>query len=149
MTERLELSRGEGHLEAMTGDMDQKESRPRMGITNFERRKHPRFAIDLPVEYYRTDSNRPQTGRAINVSEGGLLIYFSEKMEIGQQLKVKLFFASGARLNSIECLVEVVWNDLHLGEGWGDFRSGVTFVDISPVDLDRLKKFLRSLAHEY
>jgi c-di-GMP-binding flagellar brake protein YcgR len=145
----MESPRAEGPLEAMIGDMDQKENKPRIGITHFERRRHPRFAIDLPVEYYRADSIKPQTGRAINVSEGGLLIYFSEKMEIGQQLKVKLFFASGARLNSIECLVEVVWNDLHLGEGWGDYRSGVTFIDITPVDLDRLKKFLRSLAHEY
>lgn len=52
----MESPRAEGPLEAMTGDMEKKENKPRIGITHFERRRHPRFAIDLPVEYYRLDS---------------------------------------------------------------------------------------------
>jgi len=40
----------------------------------------------------------------------------------------------------------MVWIDTDLGEGWGDYRTGVKFVDISPVDLDTLKNFLRSLS---
>ena len=67
-------------------------------------------------------------------------------MEIGQHLKLKLFFTSGSEMNTIETLVQVVWIDIHLGEGWGDYRTGVRFVDISQEDLDRLKNFLRSLS---
>ena len=67
-------------------------------------------------------------------------------MEIGQHLRLKLFFAFGSKLNSIEMLTEVVWVDFHLGKGWGDYRCGVRSVDISPEDLGRLKKFLKSLS---
>jgi hypothetical protein len=43
-------------------------------------------------------------------------------------------------------VVEVVWVDIHLGKDWGDFRSGLRFIDISPDNLNRLKTFLRSLS---
>jgi len=126
--------------------IEQDESKPRIGIINFERRKHPRFNVDLPVEYHRVESTLRQTGRALNASEGGLLIYFPERMEIGQQLHVKLYFSAGSDLESVECFVEVVWVDIHLGEAWGDHRSGVKFVDVSSEDLNKLRKFLKSLS---
>jgi hypothetical protein len=59
---------------------------------------------------------------------------------------MKLFFASGSDLNSIEVLAEVVWMDIHLGKDWGDYRCGVKLMEISPEDLNRLKSFLRSLS---
>jgi c-di-GMP-binding flagellar brake protein YcgR len=117
----------------------------RVGIVNLERRNHPRFTIDLPIEYYQVNSSSSQTGRAVNASEGGLLIYLPEQIEIGQYLRLKLFFSSGPELNTIEMLVEVVWVDIHLGKGWGDYRSGVRFIDIPPEGLNRLKTFLKSL----
>jgi c-di-GMP-binding flagellar brake protein YcgR len=125
---------------------EEKDTKPRTGIVNFERRKYPRFSVNLPVEYYQINSSISHTGRALNASEGGLLIYFPELMEIGQHLKLKLFFTSGSKMNTIETLVQVVWIDIHLGEGWGDYRTGVRFVDISQEDLERLKNFLRSLS---
>ena len=125
---------------------EEKDTEPRTGIVNFERRKYPRFSVDLPVAYYQINSSISHTGRGLNASKGGLLIYFPELMEIGQHLKLKLFFTSGSKMNTIETLVQVVWIDIHLGEGWGDYRTGVRFVDISQEDLDRLKNFLRSLS---
>jgi len=117
----------------------------RYGTVNFEKRKHPRFNLDLPIEYSRTDLF-VKHGRAVNASEGGLLLYFPEQMEIGQHLEIKLFFTSGSKMNTIEALVQVVWIDIHLGEGWGDYRTGVKFVDITPEDLNELTNFLRSLS---
>jgi c-di-GMP-binding flagellar brake protein YcgR len=126
--------------------MEEKGIKPRFGIVNFERRKHPRFNIDLPVEYYLIPSRSGGSGQAINVSEGGLLVYLTEKVEIGQHLQLKLFFPSGSELKTIEMVVEVVWIDIHLGKDWGDFRSGLRFIDISPDNLNRLKTFLRTLS---
>ncbi|OGP86801.1 MAG: hypothetical protein A2156_12920 [Deltaproteobacteria bacterium RBG_16_48_10] len=123
-----------------------KEVKPHYGIVNFERRKFPRFTIDLPIEYYHERSETPYSGRALNASEGGLLIYFPEKVEIGQVLRLKLFFTSGHDLNEVEMVAQVAWIDIHLGEEWGDYRSGVKFIDISSEDLNRLKNFLRSLS---
>jgi len=123
---------------------EEKETKLRYGTVNIEKRKHPRFNIDLPIEYARTDLFIKH-GRAINASEGGLLLYLPEQMEIGQHLRLKVFFSSGSELNKIETLVEVVWMDIYLGKEWGDYRVGVRFVDISPEDFSNLKNFLRSL----
>ncbi len=121
------------------------ETKLRYGTVNFEKRKHPRFNLDLPIEYSRTDLFVKQ-GRAVNASEGGLLLYLPEQMEIGQHLEIKLFFTSGSKVNTIETLVQVAWIDIHLGEGWGDYRTGVKFIDITPEDLNELSNFLRSLS---
>ena len=117
----------------------------RYGTVNFERRKHPRFNIDLPVEYYQIDSTTHHNGQAINASAGGLLLYLPEQMEIGQYLTLKLFFTSGSELKTTEMLVKVVWVDIHLEKDWGDYRTGVRFIDISPEDMTKLKNFLKSL----
>jgi c-di-GMP-binding flagellar brake protein YcgR len=117
----------------------------RYGTVNFERRKHPRFNIDLPVEYYQIDSTTHHNGRAINASEIGLLLYLPEQIEIDQYLRLKLFFTSGSELNTTEMLVKVVWVDIHLEKDWGDYRTGVRFIDISPEDMTKLKNFLKSL----
>jgi len=111
---------------------------------NFEKRRYPRFSVDLPMEYTWGDSVAKQ-GRVINVSESGLLVYCAEQMEIGQALRLKLFFPSGSELNMMEIVNKVVWMDVYKGKDWGDYRSGVKFVDISPVDVDKLKSFLVSL----
>ncbi|MGQ9646659.1 MAG: PilZ domain-containing protein [Thermodesulfobacteriota bacterium] len=125
--------------------MDEKERAFHYGIVNFERRKHPRFNIDLPIEYSILPSSTSHLGRALNVSEGGLLIYLSERVEINQLVQLRLFFPSGSELNKIELVAEVVWKDIHLGKEWGDYRCGVRFIDISAEDLGKLKRFLRSL----
>jgi c-di-GMP-binding flagellar brake protein YcgR len=126
--------------------MKEQKIKPRYGIVNFERRKHPRFNIDLPIEYHLIDSSVGQLGRAMNVSEGGLLAYLPDHLEIGQHLQLKLFFPSGSQLTVIEMLTEVVWGDIPLGKDGGDYRSGLRLVEISSEDLQKLKTFLRSLS---
>lgn len=126
--------------------MEEKERKFHYGIVNFERRKHPRFNIDLPIEYSLLPSPVSHPGRALNASEGGLLVYLSEKVEMSQLLQLKLFSPSGSELNGVELIAEVVWMDIHLGKDWGDYRCGLRFVDISPEGLNKLKRFLRSLS---
>jgi c-di-GMP-binding flagellar brake protein YcgR len=123
---------------------EEKGTKSRYGTVNFEKRKHPRFSVDLPVEYSQADVSADQ-GRAMNASEGGLLLYLPEQMGIGTHLRLKLFFTRGSELNAIETLVEVVWVDVHLEKDWGDHRTGVRFVEISAEDMGKLKSFLRSL----
>lgn len=123
-----------------------KEAKPRYGIVNFERRKYPRFSIDLPIEYYRENAETRLSGRAVNASEGGLLIYLPERAEIGERLRIKLFFPSGQDLNLVEMLVQVAWIDIQIGEEGEDYRSGVRFIDISSGDLVQLKNFLKGLS---
>ncbi len=112
-----------------------------------DRRKYRRFNIDLPVRYARPEGSASGYGRAMNVSEGGLLMYSAEQMDIGQHLKSKIFFLHDAELDTIEMKTRVIWTDLHLNPAWGDFRSGLKLTDISPDDLGKLKNLLTYLLH--
>ncbi len=124
---------------------EEKKDKPRYGTVNFEKRSHPRFSVNLPVEYRRADPIVEQ-GRAVNASEGGLLLNLPEQMGIGNHLRLKLFFTVGSDLNAIETVVEVVWVDLPLEKGREDYRTGVRFVEISAEDVGKLKNFLKSLS---
>ena len=124
---------------------EEKVATPRHGIVDFEKRRYPRVNVNLPFEYDRGDTVINH-GATLNASEGGLLVYFPEKMEIGQTLSLRLSFPSGFEFKSIEATVKVVWVDIHLAENWGDYRAGVTFAGISLEDLEKLMIFLRSLS---
>ncbi len=124
----------------------EKESKTHYGVLNLERRKYPRFSVDLPIEYYLIDKPAGSRGQAHDISEGGLLIYLPEGMEIGQHLRLRLFFSIGSVLNTIELLAEVAWVDMRIGENWGDYRTGVKFVNIPPDDMNKLKNFLAILS---
>jgi len=126
--------------------IEEKESKPRYGVAILERRRYRRFTIRLPIEYYRADSPINQTGQALDASEGGLQILFPEQIEIGQNLKLKLFFSSDSKLNTIEMFVGVVWMNTQLDEGEKDYRSGVRFISISSEDMTKLKNLLASLS---
>jgi len=100
----------------------------------------------LPIEYYRADSPKNQMGQALDASEGGLQILFPEQLEIGQSLKLRLFFSSGSELNTIEMLAEVVWMNTKWDEGETHYRSGVRIINISLEDMNKLKDLLSSLS---
>jgi c-di-GMP-binding flagellar brake protein YcgR len=121
----------------------EEETKPCFGTVNFERRKHPRFSCDLPVEYWHMNESKNIPGRAVNISEAGLLLFICEEIEIGQNLRLKLFF-SGFKFKSIEAQVQVVWKDFQFGKG-EDYRTGLKFINISLEDMDKLKNFLNYL----
>jgi c-di-GMP-binding flagellar brake protein YcgR len=111
-----------------------------------EKRKYPRFNVDLPVKYSRTTIFF-RYGRAVNASEGGLLVYLPEEMRIGQRLALKLFFPSRSEFNTLETVAQVVWKNVHLRKDWTwDYRTGVKFLDIPPEHMAQLKNFLVSIA---
>ena len=110
-----------------------------------EKRKHPRFDVDLPIKYGRTELFL-KYARAVNASQGGLLLRLPEEVEIGQYLALKLFFPSHSELSTIEASVQVVWMDLHMRKDWSwDYQTGVRFVDICTEDMTVLKNFLFNL----
>jgi len=68
----------------------EKDTKPRVEETHSDKRRHPRLDIHLPIECDQMRSSFTHTG---NISEGGLLMYFSEQMNAGQCLRLKLFFS--------------------------------------------------------
>jgi c-di-GMP-binding flagellar brake protein YcgR len=121
---------------------EEKETKRRFGAVNFELRKYPRYSLELPIEYWETENRQNYHGRTINISEGGLMLFIAEEIEIGQNLKLKIFFGSSLNQSFIEAQVEVVWKDIHwMSEK--DYRIGVKFVDISSGDKEKLENLLK------
>ncbi len=117
-----------------------------MGIGNLERRKYPRFPINLPIEYYRAESSTPASGRTGDISEGGLLVYLSERVEVGERLKVRCFFRLiSESMNTMEMRGEVAWvvlESLETNSQSAKYKCGLKFIDVKPVDMEKLKIFL-------
>jgi c-di-GMP-binding flagellar brake protein YcgR len=120
-----------------------------VGIAKFEkdleRRTHPRFLLNLPIEYYSIDSPTTTQGHTLNASQGGLMVCLQEALQKGQHINLKLYFSSGAKLFNVETKAEVIWVDANRGED-GNYRYGVKFVNISLENHDRLKNFLNGLS---
>lgn len=123
----------------------ERESASRSKTGGFEKRKHPRCNVDLPVEYRRRDLV-VKYDRVVNASESGLLTYLSEQVEVGQHLRVRLFFPFSSGLNVIEMVTQVVWIERHPEKYGGDYHTGVKFVEVSPNDLRNLSNYLGSLS---
>jgi c-di-GMP-binding flagellar brake protein YcgR len=116
------------------------------GTVNFERRRYPRFSINLPVEYWKIDRSLSGLSRTGDISEGGLLLYISEHLDVGQELYLKLFFNSELGFKSIEARMQVTWADFRFEKESG-CRVGLRFVEISDEDMKKLKVFLNNLMH--
>jgi len=124
-------------------EAEEKNTRPRIEVIDFENRRYPRFDIHLPIEYYRIKSSITHTG---NLSEGGMLIYSPKETDVSQHVRLKLYFSLGPAVNTIKVLTEVVWMDTLLSKDREYYQYGVKFVDISPKDKTKLRIFLRSLS---
>ncbi len=116
---------------------------PTSKIVELPRRKYPRFLLNLPLEYSRLDSNISHPGHVEDASEEGLKVYLTESFQAGQTLRMKLFFAFGPKLQTIESTIHVVWADFRPEEE--ENQNGVKFLAISSKNSEKWKIFLDSL----
>jgi c-di-GMP-binding flagellar brake protein YcgR len=114
------------------------------GIFIVERRKQPRFSLELPLDY-RIERKDRFGGVTTNASRGGLLVYLPEAIVVGTLLKIEILFAKGLELNSIRAIAKVVWSDLPPKEIWGEYRYGLEFESFQEGDFQKLKKLLREV----
>ena len=125
---------------------DEKEwMKPSAKIVNFETRKSPRISVNLPIEYYLVDSSTLRNGKAINASEGGLLVTLPEELETGQHLRITIFVPAFPDKNMVEITSQIVWREIDVDEGPGH-RYGIKIVNISSEDMRNLKNFFKTLS---
>jgi c-di-GMP-binding flagellar brake protein YcgR len=122
-------------------------SQTKMGILSIEKRKYPRFSVELPLNYFRAEGKETLGGMVANASEGGLLVYLPERMEIGALLKIEIFYVRGLELDTIKAVGKVVWCDLAARESWGEHRYGLQFQYIDQRDFNRLTTLLKEVGN--
>jgi len=122
-------------------------SQAKMGVLSIEKRKYPRFSVELPLNYPRAEGKETLGGMVANASEGGLLVYLPERMEIGAFLKIEIFYVRGLELDTIKAVAKVVWSDLAARESWGEHRYGLQFQYIDQKDLSRLTTLLKEVGN--
>ena len=128
-----------------------KEVKPesKKGVLAIERRKHPRFFVELPLDYSRKGNKGDFGGIIQNASEEGVLVYLPEKLDLGELLKIEIYFAKGLELNTIQGIARVVWTDLAARESWREHRYGLQFHSIQKGTLQRLKGLLKEVGETH
>ncbi len=124
---------------------NQTQSQTRMGVLAIEKRKYPRFSVELPLDYSRVNGKETLGGMVANASEGGLLVYLPERVEIGTLLKIEIFYVRGLELDTINAVGKVVWCDLAARESWGEHRYGLQFESIDEKNFNRLETLLKEV----
>lgn len=118
-------------------------SESKQGILLVDRREDPRVNIEFPFDYVLTDGTETQQGVVADASEGGLLVYLSERIEIGAFLRIEIVSVKWKELIRIKAIGKVVWSDLAVQEAWGEYRYGLQFLSFFDGDFQKLKRLLR------
>jgi len=117
----------------------------KMGILAVERRRHPRFVVELPLDYHQTEESDLYGGIVTNASEGGLLVYLPERMNLGTVLKIQIFYVRELEFNMIKAVAKIVWSDMAARESWGEHRYGLQFISIDKDNLSKLMTLLKEV----
>jgi c-di-GMP-binding flagellar brake protein YcgR len=117
----------------------------KMGVFTIEKRRHPRYNVELPFDYSRIEGKETYGGIVGNASEGGLLVYLPQRMEIGAVLKIEIFCIQGLELNTIKTIAKVVWSDIAAKESFGEYRYGLQFLYIEEKDFAKLLNLLKEI----
>jgi len=110
----------------------------------FERRKHPRYLVEVPLDYTDPEGEDVSTGLTANASEGGLMTFIGERVDVGAVLNVTLLFRLGYSLTFVEARSEVVWRDDIWKEYVDNYRYGLRFLDTESAELEKLRILLQS-----
>ena len=115
------------------------------GILAIERRKQPRFFVELPLDYSRKNKKSDFGGMIRNASAEGVLVYLPEKLDLGELLKIEIYFAKGLELNTIQGVAKVVWSDFAARETWSEHRYGLQFQSMTKGTIQNLKGLLKDV----
>jgi hypothetical protein len=130
------------HMTTVRGKRRKTKPRSEEGIFIVERRKHPRFNIELPLDY-SIENKDHYGGVAVNASRGGLIVYLPIALVVGTSLNIEIIFVKGFQLNSIKVTAKVIWSSLAPKVIWGAYRYGLEFEKFQEGDLQKLKALLR------
>jgi len=107
-----------------------------------ERRKYPRFFIDLPLEYQIASNLNVHGGLVVNANQTGLLLYSIGDLPVGARLNITVLFPKGYELASFEVTGEIIWKRPDPREGCRGNQYGLNFIQIGQDDRWKLSQVL-------
>jgi hypothetical protein len=113
-----------------------------------EKRSHPRFIIDLPLEYRVMDGPCLRGGIVVNASEGGFLIETTRDIPVGTELNVTVLFPKGFELADFKVVAKIVRKEPYRREDWKGvpyregYQYGLEFLQVSQEDRLKLNSLL-------
>ncbi len=108
-----------------------------------EKRKAPRYTIELPTEYWEAD-NACRAGLVCNVSKKGLCIYSVHDMSVGKDLDIRVFFPNEYEFDGLRVGTKIVWKDGRFESNWKGYQYGLQFVRIPAEDAWKLFYIINS-----
>ena len=119
-----------------------------MQINNRERRRYPRFFIDLPLEYRMVRDSRLRGAIVVNAGRGGFLIETVRDIPVGTELKITVLFPKKFELANFKVVAKIARKGLYRKEDWKGnqywegFRYGLEFIQIFEEDRRKLDLLL-------
>jgi hypothetical protein len=107
-----------------------------------ERRTHPRFALDLPLEHKAVGTRDAFGGIAVDGSEAGLLISTPKDLILPGKLEIVVFFAKGYELACFEAFAQIRRKQILQKNGTKAYHYGLQFIRIQEEDHRKLKDLL-------
>ena len=122
---------------------EREDTRMEESLDNKEKRRYPRFLIDLPLEYRDMDDSHARGGIVANASETGFLMESGKDIPIGTELNIAVLYLEGFELANFKVTGKIVWKEPYSkedGKGkiyWEGYQYGLEFTQI--LDEDRWK----------
>ena len=110
-----------------------------------ERRRYPRFPVEYPISYAEKPGLGVSTGMAMNLSEGGLLAYFHDRMTVGTELDLEMFYTYRHQFTSLNTEARIVWKDIVETSEAIQYQYGIEFTGMDPQERVRLRNLLGSI----
>ena len=115
---------------------------------NKNRRRHPRFFIDLPLEYRDVDGSCLRGAMVVNAGEGGFLIESPRDIAVGTELSMTVLYPKGFALANFKVKAKIVWKEpswkenLKREQYWKGYQYGLEFIKILEEDRWKLDLLL-------
>lgn len=109
-----------------------------------ENRKYPRYGIASMAEIYLTGSEEPMEAFISSISRGGIGIYSSKKIAVGENLMVKISFLQTNGNEEVSEIIpgKVVWvKEFHDG-----FVVGIAFNTLDNLKYSKLLSYIEAAA---
>ena len=113
--------------------------------SDIDRRRFHRYVVDYPISYNLKDQPELFTGIAMNLSQGGLLACFFDRIHVGSELDLEMFCTLELQFTSLNVLARIAWKDIMETSEAIEYQYGLEFIRIDREEKNKLLRLLTSI----